>query len=41
MFVEFHEQGRLVPPDAPAAEIVDFLGSDVVEPFAERRYGVK
>ncbi len=41
MFVEFHEQGRLASPDAPAAEILEFLGSDFIEPFAERRYGVK
>jgi benzil reductase ((S)-benzoin forming) len=41
MFIEFHAQGRLVPPEAPAAEIVDFLRSDHPESFAERRYGVK
>jgi NAD(P)-dependent dehydrogenase (short-subunit alcohol dehydrogenase family) len=39
MFVEFHAQGLLAPPDAPAAEIVEFLGGDHLEPFAERRFG--
>jgi len=38
MFVDFHEQGRLVPPEAPAAEIAAFLESDRQEPFAERRH---
>jgi NAD(P)-dependent dehydrogenase (short-subunit alcohol dehydrogenase family) len=39
MFVEFHKQGRLVRPGAPAREIVEFLASDPPEPFAERRFG--
>lgn len=41
LFVEFHEQGRLVPPEEPAAEIVEFLASDHPEPFSERRYGAR
>jgi benzil reductase ((S)-benzoin forming) len=40
MFVEFHEQGRLLRPGAPAREIVEFLASDPPEPFLERRFGV-
>ena len=39
MFVDFHEQGRLLRPGAPAREIVEFLASDPPEPFAERRFG--
>lgn len=39
MFVNFHEQGQLQPPRAPAIEIVSFLDSDRCEPFAERRLG--
>jgi hypothetical protein len=39
MFIEFHAQGRLVPPGAPAAEIVAFLESDREEPFSEKRHG--
>lgn len=40
MFVDFHEQGRLVPPEGPAEEIARFLAEDGGEPFAERRYGM-
>jgi len=39
IFIDFFEQGLLVPPEAPAAEIVAFLESDRPEPFSERRYG--
>ncbi len=39
LFVDFHAQGRLVPADAPAGEVVEFLSSDKEKPFAERRFG--
>lgn len=39
MFVQWHAQGALSPPDAPAAEIVRFLQSNGQPPFAERRLG--
>jgi benzil reductase ((S)-benzoin forming) len=39
-FLEFYEQGKLEPPEAPARDVVDFLGSDGGEPFEERRFGV-
>ena len=39
MFVEFHEKGMLVPPEAPGREIVTFLESDRGEAFVERRLG--
>lgn len=39
-FVEFHAQGLLQPPQAPAAEVVRFLTDDGHEPHAERRFGV-
>jgi benzil reductase ((S)-benzoin forming) len=39
LFVDFHEQGRLVSPDEPAREIVAFLSSDREDPFTEHRYG--
>jgi NAD(P)-dependent dehydrogenase (short-subunit alcohol dehydrogenase family) len=40
LFVDFHRQGRLVPADAPAREIVGFLKSDGEPAFSERRFGV-
>jgi benzil reductase ((S)-benzoin forming) len=39
LFVDFHAQGLLAPPDAPAREIVAFLTSDAEPPFTERRFG--
>jgi len=39
MFVNFHAQGQLQPPRAPAIEVASFLDSDSREPFAERRFG--
>jgi benzil reductase ((S)-benzoin forming) len=39
MFRDFHARGLLVPPDAPAAEIVAFLESDSPPRHAERRLG--
>lgn len=39
MFVDFHREGRLVRPGAPAREIVEFLASDPPDTFAERRFG--
>ena len=41
MFVEFHAKRLLVPPAAPAREIVDFLDSAHPESFSELRYGVR
>lgn len=38
-FVEFHAQGMLQPPQAPAAEIRRFLEADGGAPFAEARFG--
>lgn len=38
-FVDFHRQGLLQPPEAPAREIVSFLLGDSPEPFLERRFG--
>lgn len=38
-FVDFHARGHLVPPQAPAADIVRFLVGDSREPFVERRLG--
>ncbi len=38
-FVDFHARGQLVPPQAPAADIVRFLVSDSRETFVERRLG--
>ena len=38
MFQEYHRRGSLVPPDAPAAEIVEFLESKKQPRMAERRY---
>jgi benzil reductase ((S)-benzoin forming) len=39
MFRDFHTRGLLVPPDAPAAEIVAFLESDSRPRLTERRLG--
>ncbi|MGA9837425.1 MAG: SDR family NAD(P)-dependent oxidoreductase [Gemmatimonadaceae bacterium] len=39
MFHGFHDQGKLVPPAAPAAEIAAFLNSAHPPRFAERRLG--
>ncbi len=38
-FVGFYEQGRLLPPERPAGEIVGFLDSGRQPPFSERRIG--
>jgi hypothetical protein len=38
-FRDFAERGMLVPPDAPARDIVKFLETDGHPPFAERRLG--
>ena len=38
LFVDFHAQGLLQPPEAPAADIVRFLSGDEGEPFAEGRF---
>jgi benzil reductase ((S)-benzoin forming) len=37
MFTGFHERGALVPPERPAAEIVEFLESARQPYFSERR----
>ena len=39
MFKQWHAQGALAPPAAPAAEIVTFLASATAAPFSERRLG--
>lgn len=39
LFRDFAAQGELVPPAAPAAEIVEFLESDGHPRFTERRLG--
>jgi NAD(P)-dependent dehydrogenase (short-subunit alcohol dehydrogenase family) len=39
-FVDFHAQGQLQPPQAPALEVVSFLASDSQEPFVERRFAM-
>jgi benzil reductase ((S)-benzoin forming) len=39
MFVRFQAEGRLVRPEAPAGEIVDFLEGSTLERFAEQRLG--
>ncbi len=41
LFIDFHARGLLVPPDAPAAEIVAFLESDSQPRLTERRLGVQ
>ena len=38
-FRQYHAEGRLVPPERPAKEIVEFLEADGGERFAERRLG--
>jgi hypothetical protein len=39
LFRDFHARGALVPPSAPAREIVDFLEQDGHRRFSERRLG--
>jgi len=39
LFVDFHAQGKLVPADAPAHEVVEFLSGDDPHPYVERRFG--
>ena len=39
LFRDLHAKGALVPPSAPAREIVDFLESDGHARFTERRLG--
>jgi len=39
LFRDFHASGALVPPAAPASEIVDFLERDGHARFTERRLG--
>lgn len=39
LFRGFYERGQLVPPDRPAAEIVDFIERDGHPRFSERRLG--
>lgn len=41
MFKRFAAEGTLIPPSAPAADIVAFLECDGEPVFAERRHGVK
>jgi benzil reductase ((S)-benzoin forming) len=38
-FRRYHAEGRLVAPELPAADIVEFLESAAAERFKERRYG--
>lgn len=38
-FRQYHAEGRLVSPDRPAAEIVEFLEAEGGERFAEKRLG--
>jgi NAD(P)-dependent dehydrogenase (short-subunit alcohol dehydrogenase family) len=37
-FVDLHESGSLVEPEAPAAEICDLLSADHLPPWSDRRY---
>jgi NAD(P)-dependent dehydrogenase (short-subunit alcohol dehydrogenase family) len=37
MFRDYHAQGKLVPPERPAADIVEFLEANGGERFAEKR----
>jgi NAD(P)-dependent dehydrogenase (short-subunit alcohol dehydrogenase family) len=37
LFRQYHAEGRLAPPEAPAADIVEFLESERAERFAEGR----
>jgi hypothetical protein len=39
LFAGFAAAGKLIPPEAPAGEIADFLDSDTRTRFLERRYG--
>lgn len=39
LFVDFHAQGKLVPADAPARDVVEFLSGDSEKAFLERRFG--
>ena len=39
LFKRFAAEGTLIPPSAPAADIVAFLESDAEPLFSERRYG--
>ncbi|MDE3155781.1 MAG: SDR family NAD(P)-dependent oxidoreductase [Acidobacteriota bacterium] len=39
LFVGFHQQGMLIPPEGPARAIADFLESNGQPHFAERRFG--
>lgn len=39
LFTRFAAEGRLIPPSAPAGDIVAFLESDGEPVFSERRYG--
>ena len=39
LFTGFAAAGQLIPPEAPAREIADFLESDTRTRFLERRYG--
>ncbi len=38
MFARLHAEGRLVPPERPAVEIVGLLERDDLPPFSEMRY---
>lgn len=40
LFVDMHAQGQLVPPGAPAADVVRFLSAEGGTPFAESRLGM-
>jgi benzil reductase ((S)-benzoin forming) len=37
LFQGFHAEGKLAPPEAPAAEIIAFLESETADRFAEKR----
>jgi NAD(P)-dependent dehydrogenase (short-subunit alcohol dehydrogenase family) len=37
LFRQYHAEGRLAPPEAPAADIVEFIESERAERFAEGR----
>jgi NAD(P)-dependent dehydrogenase (short-subunit alcohol dehydrogenase family) len=39
MFQQWHAEGALVPPEAPAAEMAEFLASGAQPGFGERRFG--
>jgi benzil reductase ((S)-benzoin forming) len=39
LFQDFATRGVVVPPEAPAGEIVDFLEADAQPGFTERRFG--